>query len=166
MHPEIVNRMRGEYEAWFRDVTEGVNPPVRIRLGAPEANPTTLTTQDPRGPRAPAAPWNHGTAQRYRDTEPDGFGYWEVEVARGGAYEFTLRLGSPDDPKAALKAGKARLQVGAISREQSMANAARGVTFQMTLEPGEARLEATLAGQRKDGKLVSPFFVDVKWLGN
>jgi len=43
-HPEIVNRMRGEYEAWFGDVTKGINPPVRIRLGAAEANPTTLTT--------------------------------------------------------------------------------------------------------------------------
>lgn len=163
--PEIVSRMRAEYEAWFRDVTRGINPPVRNLLGAPEANPTTLTGQDLRGPRAAHAPWNHHSAERQRNTEPDGFGYWEVEVVRAGDYEITLRFGSADEEKATLKEGKARLQVGKLSREQPIAKAARAVTFQLSLEPGEARLEAALSGQRKDGQIVSPFFVDVKRLG-
>ena len=161
----VVSRMRAEYEAWFRDVTRGINPPVRNRLGAPEANPTTLTGQDLRGPRAARAPWNHHSAERQRNTEPDGFGYWEVEVVRAGDYEITLRFGSADEEKATLKAGKARLQVSKLSREQPIAKAARAVTFQLSLEPGEARLEAALSGQRKDGQIVSPFFVDVKRLG-
>lgn len=164
-HPAIVSRMRADYEAWFRDVTRGINPPVRNRLGAPEANPTTLTGQDLRGPRAPFAPWNHRRAELQRNTEPDGFGYWEVEVVRAGEYEITLRFGSADDEKGALKAGQARLQVGKVSREQAIAKAARAVAFHLSLEPGEARLEAALSGQRKDGKSVSPCFVDVKRLG-
>ena len=164
-HPEIVRRMRSDYEAWFRDVTRGLNPPVRNRLGAPEANPTTLTGQDIRGPRAPLVAWNHRMAARHRNSEPDGFGYWEVEVVHAGEYELTLRFGSSDDERAALKAGKARLQVGKVSREQAIPKAARAVTFRLSLEPGEARLEAALSGQRKDGKIVSPCFVDVKRLG-
>ncbi|MBL8175562.1 MAG: hypothetical protein JNK48_12885 [Bryobacterales bacterium] len=164
-HPGIVGSMRAEYESWFRDVTRGINPPARNRLGAPEANPTTLTGQDLRGPRAVRAPWNHHSAERQRNTEPDGFGYWEVEVVRAGDYEITLRLGAVDQEKAALKEGSARLQVNHVSREQPIAKAARAVIFRLSLEPGETRLEATLSGQRKDGQLVSPFFVDVKRLG-
>jgi hypothetical protein len=87
-----------------RDVTRGIGPPVRNRLGAKAANPTTLTGQDLRGPRAPFAPWNHATA-------------------------------------------------------------ARAVTFRLSLQPGEARLEAAIAGQRKDGKAVAPYFLDVNRLG-
>jgi arylsulfatase A-like enzyme len=164
-HREIVSKMRSEYEAWFRDVTRGLNPPVRNRLGAPEANPTTLTGQDARGPQALFMAWNHRMAARHRSSEPNGFGYWEVEVMRAGEYEITLRFGAADDATAALKAGKARLQVGKVSADQPIANGARGVTLRISLEPGEARLEATLSGQRKDGAIVSPCFVDVRRLG-
>ena len=33
------------------------------------------------------------------------------------------------------------------------------------LKPGPARLEIGLGGQRKDGQVISPFYVDVKYLG-
>jgi arylsulfatase A-like enzyme len=163
-HPGIVSKMRSDYEAWFRDVTRGLHPPVRNRLGAPEANPTTLTGQDVRGPQALFVAWNHRMAERHRQSEPKGSGYWEVEVMRGGEYEITLRFGAAEDEKSALEAGKARLQVGPVAREQPIVQGARAVTFRLALKPGEARLEAVLSGQRKDGAIVSPCFVDVRWL--
>lgn len=164
-HPEIVNRMRSEYEAWFREVTRGLEPPVRNVLGAPEANPTTLTGQDVRGPHAPFVAWNHRMAERHRRSEPNGSGYWEVEVRRAGEYEITLRFGAAEDENSALEAGQARLRIGKVSRELPIVQGARAVTFRLSLEPGEARLEATLSGQRKDGEWVSPCFVDVRRLG-
>jgi arylsulfatase A-like enzyme len=164
-HPEIVSQMRSGYEAWFRDVTRGLEPPVRNRLGAPEANPTTLTGQDLRGPKALFVAWNHRMAKRHRDTEPNGSGYWEVEVMRAGEYEITGRFGPAGDETSALEAGTARLRLGNVARELPIAKGDRAITFRVSLEPGEARLEATLSGQRKDGAIVSPCFLDVRRLG-
>jgi arylsulfatase A-like enzyme len=163
-HPEIVARMRDEYAAWYRDVMAGVDSPVRIHLGAKAANPVTLTPQDLRGPRAPAAPWNYDRARAYLKSEPDGFGHWEVEVTRSGRYEFIARLGAPKMP-ATLKPGTVDLRVGAVSQRQTIAPDAPSVTFGVKLPAGPARLEIEMTGQRRDGQAISPFFVDVKYLG-
>src|SRR4029453_3049416 len=50
--PEVVARMKSEYEKWFKDVTRGrdYTSPSRIVLGAPQVNPVRLTRQDWRGP--------------------------------------------------------------------------------------------------------------------
>jgi len=165
-HPEVVSKMRSDYEVWFRDVSRGLEPPVLNRLGAPEANPTTLTGQDLRGPKAHLVAWNHRMAARHRDGEPNGSGYWEVEVMRAGDYEITLRFGAAADETSALEAGTARLRLGKVARDLPIAKGARAITFRVLLEPGEARLEATLSGQRKDGAIVSPCFVDVRRVGD
>ena len=56
-HPDIVSKMHADYLAWFKDVssTRGFEP-VRIALGGPRENPTILTRQDWRGPRAGCDP--------------------------------------------------------------------------------------------------------------
>lgn len=163
-HPEIVADLRRAYETWFRDVTAGIQDPVRIHLGAKAANPVTLTPQDLRGPRAYLAPWNYDRAKAYWKTEADGYGHWEVEIVRPGRYEFTSRLGSIEMPQA-LKAGKAHLAVGAWSEEKGIEAGVNQVSFSTRLKPGPAKLEIGLSGQRKDGKLVAPFFVDVRYVG-
>ena len=73
-HPEIVARLRKEYETWFHDVssTRGYAPP-RIHLGTPHENPVMLTRQDWRGAGAGWA--------------ADSAGHWEVQVAAAGKYE-------------------------------------------------------------------------------
>ncbi|HUT94349.1 MAG TPA: arylsulfatase [Thermoguttaceae bacterium] len=78
-HPEIVERMRGEYAAWLADVSRdhGYEAP-RILIGTPHENPTILTRQDWRGPSA-----NWG---------PRGLGYWEIAVPEGGAFEITCEV--------------------------------------------------------------------------
>ena len=84
-HPDIVAEMRRGCEEWFRDVssTRGYDPP-RIHLGTPHENPSVqrcnrapavLTRQDWRG----AESWHDGS-----------LGYWEVKVARSGAYDIVL----------------------------------------------------------------------------
>ncbi len=63
-NPEVVRRLRSEYEAWFRDVgsTRGFDPP-RIVLGTAHQNPTILTRQDWRGARAGWGPKNRGVGR-------------------------------------------------------------------------------------------------------
>jgi hypothetical protein len=78
-HPDIVSRMHADYKAWFKDVssTRGFEA-VRIAVGSPLENPTILTRQDWRGPRA--------------DTPPHALGFWEVEVAKSGRFDITLHV--------------------------------------------------------------------------
>jgi hypothetical protein len=84
--PEIVARMKLEYQRWFNDVTGGrdYNNPSRIVLGSPQANPVRLTRQDWRGPQAG---WT-----------PQSLGHWEVNVVRRGMYEVSARLNEIDGP--------------------------------------------------------------------
>jgi arylsulfatase A-like enzyme len=164
-HPHIVADMRRDYESWFRDVTAGLNVPVRIHVGAKSANPVTLTPQDLHGPRASASPWNYDRAKAYWKNEPDGYGYWELEVSRTGRYEVVTRLGTQETPYA-LRAGNASLTFGDWKEEKAIAAGAAQIRFSSHVKRGPARLEIGFSGQRKDGQLISPFFVDVTYLGN
>ncbi len=142
-HPDVVERMRKGYEEWFRDVsaTRGYDPP-RIRLGAPQEDPTVLTRQDWRGPRAG---WDE-----------DSLGYWEVEVARPGAYAVTLPL-QPD-----RAAGEAHLKLGRVALRRQLEKGAASCRFDpVRLEAGRARLEAWVT---VGGKPVGVDYVDVQLL--
>jgi hypothetical protein len=159
--------MRAAYETWFEDVTRGIKSPVRIPLGDPEANPTTLTTQDICGPGAPRLPFSWSGARRLLAGELRGTGYWNVEVVRKGTYELTCRFGPNDaDWILPLKPGRAQLRLGTIEYETEIPPGAKEVRFQLDLDAGPGELEATLTGQRADGQKVSPFFVDVLYLGD
>ena len=142
-HPDIVARMRAGYEAWFKDVsaTRGYAPP-RIHLGAREENPTTLTRQDWRGPRAGWA--------------ADSLGYWEVEVGRPGKFEVTLRF------PPAKAAREAYFKLGGADLKITLAQGADSCIFDAVgLDAGPGRLEAWLDTA---GKSVGVQTVDVKRL--
>ena len=77
--PDVVSKMYADYKAWFKDVssTRGFEP-IRMALGSKRENPTVLTPQDWRGPRAG---W-----------QANSLGYWEVDVAKAGRFDITLRF--------------------------------------------------------------------------
>jgi arylsulfatase A-like enzyme len=133
-HPDIVARLRTSYEVWFKDVsgTRGFAQP-RIHLGSPQENPTTLTRQDWRGPRAG---WR-----------PGDLGHWEVFVARAGTYSITLRFPPAEQP------ATAHFQLGDTRLSRPIeAKAASCVFSEVQLPPGDGRLEAWLErGQEKGG---------------
>ncbi len=139
-HPDIVAEMRKGYEAWFRDVgsTRGYAPP-RIPLGTPFENPVTLTRQDWRG------------ADGWGDKD---LGYWEVQVARTGAYAITLRF------RPTSASSEARFRLGNVALSQQLEKGASECTLEtVRLDQGEARLEASIV---RDGKTVGVSYVDVK----
>jgi arylsulfatase A-like enzyme len=131
-HPDIVSRLRSEYDHWFDDVgkTRGYDPP-RIVLGAPAENPSVLTRQDWRGP---AAGWG-----------PNDFGHWEIRVARPGQYTITLHVAPRPEP------ATAHLAIRGVALEKPIAARATACTFEhVNLVPGDGRLEAWLS--RNDAK--------------
>ena len=77
--PDIVAKMKAEYERWFADVTQAGFAPVRPQLGTPHENPTRLTRQDWRGPKA-------------ADWEGNGLGHWEVNIPTAGTFDVTVTL--------------------------------------------------------------------------
>jgi len=140
-HPDIVAAMRKGYEEWFRDVsaTRGYDPP-RIVLGTPHENPTRLTRQDWRGPRAG---W-----------DASSLGHWEVRVGQACRYEVTLLFAR------AAGAAQAHFQLGKVSLDKPLAAGATSCSFEsVPLDAGDGRLEAWI---EQGGKTVGVRYVEVK----
>lgn len=123
---DVVARLKQQYEAWFDDVGKPHGyAPVRIQLGTPHENPTRLTRQDWRGPRA--LEW----------TKPNSLGHWEVTVAREGTFDVTLRF------SAAPELRKAGFRLAGTTAEGELRANTETITFgRLKLRKGDARLEA------------------------
>jgi len=138
-HPDVVERMRKDYDRWFDDVTARGFAPPRISLGAPQEDPTELTRQDWRGPQASWA--------------PTGLGYWEVQVTRTGGYRVTLRFAATTGP------AKVRFSLGGVTHEAEAKKGASEMVFDnVQLAEGPGRLEASV---ERDGKAVGVQYVEV-----
>ena len=144
--PEIVAKMKRDYEAWFRDVSstrpDNYAPP-RITIGTRFENPVVLTRQD----------WRH---TKGRPWAADSNGHWELHAASSGRY--TIRLRFP----ATKTSGSVTLEVADKQLTQSIDKGATECAFKkISLMKGPMRLQATLAlGQDTEG----PWQVDVAWL--
>lgn len=170
-HPEIVRKMRAEYEVWFQDVSKGIYPPVRNILGSPRENPVKLTAQDLRGVRSARGPHTLEAAQvQAGEKEPLGFGYWAVEVIHDGRYRIAMQFEPVNVLDAIcpwsfpLKKGEAFLTIGEIEATQLISEGDISAIFEIKLPPGKYFLSASMTGQRKIDIEVSPFFVIVECL--
>lgn len=143
--PDVVERLRREYEAWFSDVS-GTRPdnyaPPRIYVGTRFENPVVLTRQD----------WRH---VKGRPWAPDSNGYWVLFAASSGRYDIRLRF------PAAKQAGRAVLEIGGEQRREKLDEGATECSFKgVPLMKGDTRLMATLLfGDETRG----PWQVDVIW---
>jgi arylsulfatase A-like enzyme len=139
--PDVVARMRRGYEAWFKDVsaTRGYAPP-RIVLGSPKENPSRLSRQDWRGPRAGWA--------------ADSLGHYEVRVDGAGEYDVTLLFPAKNAARQAV------VKLGDVQARADVHVGAAEVTLPgLKFAAGDARLEAWLEGGEKP---VGPHYVVVK----
>jgi len=129
-HAEVAKRLYNGYLAWFQDVatTRGFDP-VRIELGGQRENPTILTRQDWRGPRA--------------NTGVNDLGYWEIDVPRAGRFDIKLDLQQRRFPT------EAHFAVGGVKLKQPIAAGVTDCWFRdVALPQGPARLEAWVEGNR------------------
>ncbi len=142
MRPEIVAEMRKGYEEWFRDVssTRGFDP-VRIRLGTEHEEVATLARFD----------WRGEGEQR---AEPDGIGYWAVEIEGAGEFDLNLRFAEPLPSE-----GTARLKIGEVEVVRDVAAGAESERFErVALPAGPANLEALV---EYSGLVRGASFVDI-----
>jgi arylsulfatase A-like enzyme len=143
--PQITQELLRRYDRWFERVTpEGGYGPVRIWLGDDHENPSTLTRQDWRGPRAG---WG----------KDDVLGHWEVDVRRNGLYQITVHTKPlPEDVTIQVTLNQAQASALLPAGE-------RRVTLPpMNVQAGEGRVEATY---EYDGLTRGVWYVDVERIG-
>lgn len=152
-HPEVVARLRAAYEDWWEGLQPAISRYGRIVVGAPEANPTSLTCHDWHSNQVP---WNQGAIR----SAPWANGWWAIEVKRPGRYEFTLRQ-QPKEAAFPIQATQARVKVGDLEATTAIPANATSVTLALDLPAGPARLDTWLTDTGA-GKSRGAFFVEIK----
>jgi arylsulfatase A-like enzyme len=162
-HPEVVAKLRQAYEDWWASVSPRFDEYCEIVLGSDRENPATLTCHDWHGGDLP--PWDQ--THILKGLAANGF--WAVEVAQAGEYEFALRRWprEVDQPMNAAVAGgqaisasQARLVIGDIDLAAPVATDAKEVVFRTRLAPGKTKLQTWLTAA--DGASRGAYFVYVR----
>jgi hypothetical protein len=152
-HPEEVKKLRASYDRWWTSVSSRFDEYCEIILGSPEEDPVRITCHDWHGP---SVPWNQGMIRR-KATRANGF--WAVEVAAEGLYEFSLRRWPVEKP-GPTGAVKARLKIADVDETKFVSSTTSVVAFPVELPAGKTRLETWFTGD--DEKTWGAYYVYVK----
>lgn len=155
-HPEVVAKLRADYETWWASLKTDVEQTVRLVLGGDE-NPMTLYSHDWLMPDTTPAAWHQNQIRRGDLIN----GAWAVDVKQTGEYEITLYRW-PAYLEKPMEATSARIRIGAIDKSQHLEKSATGATFKIKLEAGPAMLQTWLT--REDGKEHGAYFAEVRHL--
>ncbi len=155
-HPDVVKRLRHDYETWWTSLEPALQQTVRYGLGGAE-NPTTLASHDWLMPGVVQAAWHQAHIERGSLIN----GAWAVDVERSGTYEITLYRWAPYLNKA-MEIKQARLTLGKVDQQMSLKPDAASATFRATLEKGPAMLQTWLT--RPDGKQHGAYYTRVRYV--
>ncbi len=175
-HPRIAAQLRGSYEKWWTEVSGRSAELCPLVIGSGQEDPYKLTCYDWPDPGPPA-----GWHQREIRAGIRRNGYWPIEVARDGFYEFELRrwpreldrafdqgvpeLNPETDYAAASPAGvpiaasRARLKIAEFDQTQTVAAATKAVRFRTALKAGQLRLDTWI--YEEDGSSRGAYYVYV-----
>lgn len=162
-HPEIVETLRQNYEHWWADVSRRFDEYCEIIIGSEKESPARLMSHDW---HCQNPPWSQGAVL---EASKDN-GFWAVDVARDGAYEFALRRWPVELDKpinAAIPGGKAinatgaRLKIAEVDVTEAIPDGAHAVTFQVQLKAGKTRLQTWFMDQQSK-ELCGAYYAYVK----
>ena len=154
-HPDVVKKMRALYDQHWKRISPRLTP-VRIDIGNPAENPTTLCSQDWRMSNG-NPPWNFGSIKRL----PKVIGPWMIEVKQAGRYRITLRQ-FPKEADKPVVAVKAQLEIAGQTLKKSVKPGSKGVVFELELPAGPTELVTKLFD--KNGKVGGAYFTEVEAL--
>ncbi len=182
-HPEVVSRLRAEFDAYWKHVSPGHRAPPRPIVGTKHLAETFLHSSELRGGRTQ---WNHAHVAAGNRAE----GSWAIRVAVEGRYAFEVRRwprevaapmrGVPADEKrvdawvhdrpvtamiygkklTALPVHAVRLEVGGISRTVDVEATDAKVVFHFDLDAGDTDVKATMLDAKKNA-IGSAYYVYV-----
>ncbi len=130
-HPDVVTKLKGEYEAWFKEVgstrSDNYAPP-RIIVGSPHEKTAVLTRQDWRG-----AAWG-----------PNDEGHWLIQMASAGPFDVKLIV-APAETERTI-----HLRCGSLDATATLpAKATEHVFQQQRLPTGGQKIEAWIDGNSR-----------------
>ena len=165
-HPQLFLRLLGAYHEWWKSLNPGfamLNP---IYLGTPFQPEITVTPFE--WHCADTGGWQENV---WRATLGNGF--WAVDFARAGPYEFTLRRwptgvhhpinGGPDG-SGTVAAAAAEIEIGQQKLRTQVLPDAEEVRFTITVPHGPARLATRWLGPNGDSRY-GAFYVTIKRVG-
>ncbi len=178
-HPAEVERLRRAHDAWWDEISPGLEAYCPIELGNPAENPTRLCAMDVLGDVA----W-HQThiAQAKRST-----GTWAVEIDRPGRYRFSLRrwpterelaisgvippdearrlIYAPEDGRSEpIRPVEARLSLFDDERSVSLQSGDKTADFTVDVKrTGTTFLDASFIDE--EGDIQGAYYVDVERVG-
>jgi arylsulfatase B len=162
-HSEVVQKLRRAYEDWWADVSQRFDGYCEIVIGSDKENPARLTCHDWHGGDLP--PWDQTHILKGERAN----GFWAVEVAQAGEYEFALRRWPRelDQPVSAailsgqaVQASTARLTIGEIDLTGPVGAEAKEVVFRTSLKPGKMKLQTWLTAA--DGTSRGAYFLYIR----
>jgi arylsulfatase A-like enzyme len=158
--PEVVNKLRDAYEAWWKHVSPRFGEYSDVLLGTAGAPAQQLCCHDWH-PGNPATPWNQ-SGQNGVETDPLVNGWWAVKVARAGKYQLILRM-RPEGTEHKIPAGEARVKIGDKEGSVKVAEGATSATIALELEPTDhVQLQTWLT--QADGKSRGAYYTTVRRL--
>jgi hypothetical protein len=145
-HPDVVLKMRNYLDAWWEPVKDIANKPQRIIIGSEKENPMMLTACD----------WLDvfvdQQGQVKNGTEKNG--YWLLDVAEAGSYEFELRrwpkeinrsLSEPEPGKKEIPLLSARLFIDVVlHQDEYLPYGYEGATIELSPEDKAATFRVDL----------------------
>jgi len=145
-HPEIVSKMKQQYEQWFWDVMKSRGPdPEKIYIGSPHENPSRLMAS--------------GSFVEQDETPNFVTGEWPSRVLRTGNYEVKMVF-----HKALKSGGILHFKFGGVTLNK---NVEKGITEHVfrnvRLRTSVDWLEAFV---KSSGKRIIPTYIDIKFKGN
>lgn len=178
-HPEVVQRLRKFYDKWWAELLPTFKNDTAIVLGHPADNPARLTSHDWITTRM--TPWNQSQVRNAMNGK-ENTGFWNVEIAEAGEYEFRLKRWPdeadavisdalpPGEPVPGTKAFrltpgkkiepvKATIQIADQAATSTVIPDQDEVIFQLQLQPGKTRLTSTF--ETKKGDVYGAYFVYV-----
>lgn len=138
-HPDVVAELRRAYEGWWDDVSPAFARYCPFILGAPEEDPTVLTSREWH-PTEGSVPWMQ---ESLGDDSLRGNGFWAVDVTEAGTYEIALRR-YPLEADLPMRAATARLKIGDTDVTEDVAEEAVAASFRLNLPAGPAFLQTWL----------------------
>jgi arylsulfatase A-like enzyme len=155
-HPDVVKRLRDDYEAWWQSLEPALEQTVRYGLGGAE-NPTTLASHDWLMPGVVQAAWHQSHVERGALIN----GAWAVDVERPGMYEITLYRWAPYLKKP-MGMKQARVTIGDVDAKTNLSTDDASAVFRAALTKGPAMLQTWLT--RPDGKQHGAYYTRVQYL--
>ncbi|MHC4637655.1 MAG: arylsulfatase [Planctomycetota bacterium] len=178
--PDVVKRLRSEYEKWWSSVSESHDKVTEIIVGSPHENPSRLTCYHWNSESGTQSEMPWGQAHIVAGMHVNG--YWNLYVDRKGRYTIRLRrwpsesglaindtsdAKPPERPSYLINAKpivatKARIRIQDVDETLPVKEDAEEIVFTVTLKAGSSRLKTWFMDDNENSR--GAFYVHIQRL--